>query len=130
MPLREASSKPYAGLLESRVVYRITTFVPPDHLEALLEAIAREGGVMSFGSYEQWAWWSAPGVEQFQPLEGAKPTVGRPGQLERVASVRLEFALPRDADVLERVLTRGLIPHHPWEEPVIFVDEALTPSRG
>ena len=111
----------------ARPVYRVTTFVPPDHLETLLEAIAQEGDLLRFGPYERWAWWSSPGVEQFRPLDEAKPRVGQPGRLERVPSVRLEFALPREPDVLERALTAGLIPAHPWEVPVIFVEEATSP---
>ena len=111
----------------ARHIYRVTTFVPPDHLESLLDAIAREGDLPRFGPYERWAWWSTPGVEQFRPLDGATPRTGEPGRLERVPSVRLEFALPLDPEVLERVLTAGLIPAHPWEVPVIFVDETSNP---
>ena len=110
-----------------RQAYRVTTFVPPEALESVLEAIEREAEPLRFGSYEGWAWWSAPGIEQFRPLGGADPTVGKVGEIERVPSVRLEFALPREPEVLERVLERGLIPAHPWEEPVVFVDETLIP---
>lgn len=110
-----------------RQAYRVTTFVPPESLEAVLEAIEREAEPLRFGSYERWAWWSATGIEQFRPSEGAEPTVGKVGEIERVPSVRLEFALPREPEVLERVLVRGLIPAHPWEEPVVFVDETLIP---
>ena len=112
--------------MEARPVYRVTTFVPPGHLELVLEAIERAAPQVRFGPYEQWAWWSAAGVEQFRPLESAKPTVGHLDQLERVPSVRLEFVLPLDPDVLERAITRGLIPSHPWESPVVFVDETMT----
>jgi hypothetical protein len=111
----------------ARSVFRVTTYVPPEHLEPLLEAIAREANQLRFGPYEQWAWWSTPGMEQFRPLDGAAPTKGQLGQLERVASVRLEFALPRDPSLLERVLDAGLFPAHPWEVPVVFVEEALSP---
>jgi hypothetical protein len=106
-----------------RPIYRITTFVPPDDLESLLAAIEREVPLL-FGPYDRSAWWSAPGVEQFRPLPDAKPKIGESGHTERVATVRLEFALPRDPDVLERVLTRGLLPNHPWQEPAVFVDES------
>ena len=113
--------------MASQQAYRVTTFVPPEALESVLEAVEREAEPLRFGDYERWAWWSAPGVEQFRPLEGAEPTVGNVGELERVPSVRLEFALPRDPALLERVLTRGLVPSHPWEEPVVFVDETSIP---
>ncbi len=37
----------------------------------------------------------------------------------------LQFAIPRDPALLERVLSRGVIPNHPWQEPAIFVDDSL-----
>jgi hypothetical protein len=107
-----------------RPVYRITTFVPPDNLDAVLAGVEREVPLV-FGPYDRSAWWSAVGVEQFRPLPGATPTVGTPGQVERVATIRLEFAIPRDRQLFERVINRGVLANHPWEEPAIFVDEAL-----
>jgi hypothetical protein len=45
-------------------------------------------------------------------------------------TVRVEFAIPHDRDLLGPVLTHGVIANQPWEEPAIFVDEALvTASR-
>jgi len=32
--------------------------------------------------------------------------------------------IPRGRDLLERCLTRGVIPNHPWQEPAIFIDES------
>lgn len=110
-------------------MYRITTFVPPDHVDQLLTGITREAP-LTYGPYDRSAWWSSVGVEQFRPLPGSKPTVGRPGQVERVPTVRLEFAIPHDPELLDRVVNRGLVPNHPWEEPAVFVDEPLaTASR-
>lgn len=105
-----------------RKVYRITTFVPPEHLEALLGGIAAEVP-LRYGQYDQSAWWSAVGVEQFRPLPGSKPTSGKVGTVERVATVRVEFAIARDPGQLARLIAKGLRPHHPWQEPAIFIDE-------
>lgn len=109
--------------MELQQMYRITTFVPPDRVDALLEGIAREVP-LQYGQYDCAAWWSAVGVEQFRPLPGAKPTFGEVGRIERVPTVRIEFAIPRDPQLLTRLLTRGLIPNHPWQEPAIFIDES------
>lgn len=106
-------------------VYRITTFVPPEHLERLIEGIGRAVPVRH-GCYDSIAWWSAPGTEQFRPLEGANPTLGEIGQVERAPSIRVEFMIPRDEILLNRFLSEGLIPNHPWEEPAVFVDESKT----
>jgi len=104
-------------------VYRITTFVPSDKLQALLTGVS-EIVPLQYGHYDQVAWWSAEGVEQFRPLPGSNPSSGITGQVSRVASLRVEFIVPRDPVLLEKVLTLGLIPNHPWEEPAIFVDES------
>jgi hypothetical protein len=116
-------------VMSVRPVYRITTFVPPDHLDAVLEGVEREVPLI-FGPYDRSAWWSAVGVEQFRPLPGASPTVGEPGTTERVPSVRLEFAIPRDPALLHRVLTRGVLANHPWQEPAVFVDESLSTATA
>lgn len=117
-------SAPMGGLMSIRPVYRITVFVPPEHLDSLLEGVEREVSLV-FGPYDRSAWWSAAGVEQFRPLPGSNPTVGQTGQVERVPTVRVEFAIPRDWDLLATVLAHGVIANHPWEEPAVFVDEAL-----
>ncbi|PZF81581.1 hypothetical protein C1I92_20550 [Jiangella anatolica] len=107
-----------------REAYRITTFVPPESLDALLEGIEAEVE-LRFGPYDRSAWWSAPGVEQFRPLPGASPSVGEVGRTERVPTIRLEFVIPRDPGLLERVVDRGLIANHPWQEPAVIVDESI-----
>jgi hypothetical protein len=104
-------------------VYRVTTFVPPDHLETLLRGITAEVP-LRYGQYDQSAWWSAVGAEQFRPLPGAKPTCGKVGTIERLATIRVEFVIARDPEVLSRVIARGIRPHHPWQEPAVFIDEA------
>lgn len=115
--------------MSTRPIYRITTFVPPDHVEAVLEGVEREVPLV-FGRYDRSAWWSAVGTEQFRPLPGSAPRVGEPGQVERVATVRLEVAIPRQPALLERVLSRGVLPNHPWEEPAVFIDEALATATA
>lgn len=104
-------------------VYRITTFVPPDKLEALLEGITRVVP-LGWGKYDQVSWVSGEVTERFRPLAGSNPTAGTVGELEKVPSVRLEFVIPRDEALLEKMLTEGLIPSHPWEEPAVFIDES------
>jgi hypothetical protein len=107
-------------------VYKITTFVPLENLERLLNGITRVVPLNYGKWYDHVVWWSVVGIEQFRPLEGSNPTAGREGELERVGSVRLEFSIPRgEPGLLERLLTSGLLPHHPWKKPVVYVDESL-----
>lgn len=49
--------------------YRITTFVPPEHVGAVLEAILAHDP-LTYGPYDKSAWWSGVGTEQFEPKEG------------------------------------------------------------
>lgn len=107
-------------------VYRITVFVPPEHLAALREAVCAVDP-LGAGDYDRVMWIAAPGEEQFRPLAEANPTLGRIGETTTAPSVRLEFAIPREPDRLERVIEQGIWPHHPWETPAIFVDESVFP---
>lgn len=103
--------------------YRITNFVPPDHVEQVLDAVLSVTP-LPYGPYDKSAWWSAAGTEQFEPREGADPTVGVVGQTERVPTIRLEFVIPRDPMLLDRVIA-ALIAAHPWQEPATFIDQTI-----
>jgi len=105
-------------------IYRVTTYVPPSDLERVLSSILKVVS-LRHGNYEEVAWWSEATTEQFKPLSGANPTSGASNALERLDSIALQFALPRDSGLLLRVLTDGLIQSHPWEEPAIVVEEAF-----
>lgn len=108
-------------------VYRITVFVPPDHLDALKAGILSVDD-LAIGDYREVMWTSAPGVEQFRPGESTTPALGAVGELTAAPTVRLEFSIPRDAERLSRVIIDGVHAHHPWEVPAVFVDEAHFPA--
>jgi hypothetical protein len=38
-------------------------------------------------------------------------------------SIELKFLLPRNEELLNQVVEEGIRPAHPWEAPVITVDE-------
>ncbi len=103
-------------------VYRVTVFVPPAQLDALIASITRV--LPDNGSYYgEGFWWSSPGVEQFRSLEGSNPASGTVGELSRLDSVELKFLLPRNEKLLQQVIDEGIRPAHPWEVPVITVDK-------
>ncbi|MCR4328344.1 MAG: hypothetical protein NUV53_02385 [Patescibacteria group bacterium] len=101
-------------------VYRVATFVSPEHASRLIEGVIKVSA-LRHGNYDSVAWSSAPGVEQFRPLEGSTPTSGEIRKLASFQSVKVEFSIPGDAKLLERVINEGIVPNHPWEEPVIIV---------
>ena len=102
--------------------YRISVFVPPAQLEEVLDSITRVLPPGS-GKYRDVFWWSSPGTEQFRPLEGSNPTSGSVGELSRMDSVELKFLVPRNKELLHKIIEEGIRPAHPWEAPVITVDK-------
>lgn len=107
-------------------VYRITVFVPATHLDVLVTGIVAVDE-LSMGDYGEVMWMSPRVTEQFRPGAAARPTEGAAGELSHIDSVRVEFAIPRDAARLDRLLREGIHANHPWEVPAVFIDEALFP---
>ena len=107
-------------------VYRVTVFVPAAHADALIAGITAMDD-LALGDYSEVMWIAHGGEEQFRPGASASPALGTSGELTRAPTVRIEFAIPRDAARLERVLRDGVHRHHPWEVPAVFVDESAFP---
>ena len=81
---------------------------------------------LTFGRYEAVAWWSAPGTEQFRPLPGSQGHADGGSLMQHWHSIKLEFSIARDEQLLNRVINEGIVPAHPWEEPVICVAETFS----
>ena len=84
---------------------------------AYLRLATFEAGGGLIGDY-RYCSFRTPGEGTFFGGEGAHPSVGRAGRLERVGEVRLEFvvAADRGAAAVDAVRAR-----HPYEEPAIDV---------
>ena len=104
--------------------YRVAVFVPAEDVEKLLAAVLQVTN-LQYGNYRGVSWTSANGKERFTPVKGAFPTVGTIGKQETVSMARVEFSLPRDKQLLQRVMREAIYPNHQWEEPVISVTEAF-----
>jgi dinuclear metal center YbgI/SA1388 family protein len=104
----------------------MVVFTPVAHADRLVDALSEAGaGVM--GDYTRCVW-QTTGTGTFIPGDGAHPTIGSQGHLERVPEVRLEMVVPRGrrADVL-----RALHAWHPYEDPgYAFFENSATPSRA
>lgn len=103
-------------------VYRIVTFIPPERVEKVIRGVVKVTS-LRYGNYDQVTWQSAEGIERFRPLNGSQPTAGKEGIVSLEKSIKLEFSVPRDNELLEKVIQEGIIPTHPWEEPVILIYE-------
>ena len=93
-------------------VDKIITFVPDDHVEAVVDALAA-AGAGRIGNYERCAFTSA-GQGTFRPAEGAEPFLGRIGESEHVTETRVEMVLDRSR---RREVRDALLAAHPYDEP-------------
>lgn len=93
-------------------MYKLVFFVPESHLEPVKTAVFATGAG-KIGDYDQCCF-ETRGQGQFRPLAGASPFIGEPGELERVAEVRVELVCE---DHLIRAAVAALRTAHPYEEP-------------
>ncbi len=91
-------------------------FVPADNADAVRDAMFA-AGAGHIGDYSHCSW-SASGIGQFLPQEGASPTIGSVGTVERVPEDRVEVIAPRR---VRAHVTVALRTAHPYEEPAFDI---------
>jgi len=91
---------------------KVVAFVPHDHAQRLLDALAR-AGAGAVGDYSHCAF-TTSGVGTFRPGPGANPAIGTVGEDARVPETRIEMVLPRQN---REAVVRALRATHPYEEP-------------
>lgn len=96
-------------------------YVPIEHTDAVLGALFA-AGAGRVGDYDSCAF-VTPGTGQFRALEGANPTVGAVGEVEKVAENRVELTFARS---LRANVVRALRTAHPYEEPAFHVLENVS----
>jgi dinuclear metal center YbgI/SA1388 family protein len=119
-----ASLEPLRGAPAGAGAIKLVTFVPPDHVGAVSQALFA-AGAGHIGNYSSCSF-RAPGTGTFLGEQGANPVVGQPGRLEEAAELRLE-TLVQPQDVANVV--RALRATHPYEEPA-FDLVPLAPAPG
>lgn len=90
---------------------KLVVFVPLEQLESVRSALFAHAALI--GNYKDCSF-SSPGEGTFWPLEGADPSIGSVGKLEKVPEQRLELLLYREQ--LPRAI-KTLLAVHPYEEP-------------
>ncbi len=103
---------------ESEPLFKVTTFVPPEFREQLLEAMFAAGAGHT-GSYSHTSYYTA-GVGGFLPEPGTHPFIGKEQEITLVKEDRVETIVP--ARLLPGVL-QALRNAHPYEEPAVDVFE-------
>jgi dinuclear metal center YbgI/SA1388 family protein len=105
---------------------KIVTFVPHADTDRVVDALAA-AGAGGIGAYTRCAW-TAAGVGTFRPGDGARPAIGRVGEVERVPETRVEMVLPRTC---RTAVLAALRTAHPYEQPAYDVLElASEDARG
>ncbi|MEU4396255.1 Nif3-like dinuclear metal center hexameric protein [Kribbella sp. NPDC023855] len=113
--------------MPSEPMDKVVVYVPVAETQKLIDALAA-AGAGRIGEYERAAW-SSTGEGTFRPLDGANPTIGEVGAIERVVEDRVEMLLPRHR---RRAVVEALKAAHSYEEPAfdIFEMAALPSNRG
>lgn len=94
----------------------IITFVPPAHVQAVLDALGAAGaGVV--GEYSECAFVSA-GRGRFRASDRARPVFGERAALNEIEETRIETSVERGR---ARAVIAALRAAHPYEEPVISI---------
>jgi dinuclear metal center YbgI/SA1388 family protein len=92
--------------------YKLVVFVPVKAVAKVSNAVFAAGAGI-IGNYSHCGF-TAEGQGSFLPLEGAKPTVGKQGKVEKVPEIRFETVVP--ADKLSGVIA-AMKKTHPYETP-------------
>ncbi len=100
-------------------------YVPPENAGAVRAAMFG-AGAGRLGDYSQCSW-SASGVGQFLPGDGASPAIGTVGTVEHVAEDRVEMVAQRSR---RAAVIAALRDAHPYEEPAFDVVALDTPPAG
>lgn len=103
---------------------KLVVYVPTGDVSRLVDALA-EAGAGAVGDYDRCAW-TTEGMGTFRPLDGADPTIGRVGEIERVAETRIEMVAPSRH---RRAVIAAVRATHPYEEPA-FDLLATVPTPG
>jgi dinuclear metal center YbgI/SA1388 family protein len=107
-------SKPIGDYVENPADnnYKLVVFVPIDSVAKVSNAVFK-AGAGAIGNYSNCSF-QGSGTGTFLPLQGARPTVGRKGKLEKVSEIRFETIVP--AKRLKTVVD-AMLKSHPYETP-------------
>lgn len=96
----------------SPVSYKLITYVPQEHADTLANEIAKAGAGI-IGNYTNCTF-QAQGVGTFKGNHNSNPTIGEPGNLQRVKETRIEAQCSQQQ---LNAAIQALKQAHPYEEP-------------
>ncbi|GAB1256535.1 CBU_2076 family Dot/Icm type IV secretion system effector [Aurantivibrio plasticivorans] len=101
-------------------MYKISVFIPSDHLEPVKAAMFA-AGAGKVGDYDCCAW-QTEGEGQFRPLAGSSPFIGQQGKVETVCEYKVEMVCD-NVHLREAIYAMRLA--HPYEEPAFDIIELI-----
>lgn len=104
-------------------LFHLAFYVPVDHAEAVKQAMFA-AGAGRVGAYDCCSW-ETLGQGQFRPLAGANPFLGKEGEVERVAELKVETVC--NEYVLPGVIA-AIRQAHPYEEVAWMAMPLMTES--
>jgi hypothetical protein len=107
------------------VNHKLIVFVPREALDDVREALFA-AGAGRIGDYERCSWYT-DGTGTILGGASTSPSVGRSGQDQQVAELRLETVYPADREL---DVVRALREAHPYEEPAFDLYELLEPPEA
>lgn len=103
---------------------KLTTFVPPENTEQVLNALS-EAGAGNIGNYKNCSF-QLEGKGTFQPTAEANPHIGEAGKLEHVHENRVEVLFPA---VHTHSVLQTLRAAHPYEEVAYYMHELVNDNQ-
>lgn len=103
---------------------KIIVFAPSSHADKIRRALAKSG-CGHVGNYD-FCSFSVKGAGRFRGLKDAKPFIGRPGRIEKVAEEKIETICPKSK---LRAVLKAIKKAHPYEEPAVDVYPLLNKGR-
>jgi len=104
--------------------FKIVVTVPVDKADELRDAIGKAGGG-NIGDYS-FCSFSIKGIGRFKPEKGARPSVGKLGEVTPVEEERIEVNCSQKQLA---TLIGAIKNNHPYEEPVIDVYQLFDGSQ-
>ena len=102
--------------MKKPIMYKLTTYIPTDYLEAVKQALF-DAGAGQIGNY-QYCCWQVLGTGQFMPLAGNHAFIGTTNQLQTIEEWRVEMVV---VDARIKAVVQALKQAHPYETPAYDV---------
>lgn len=98
--------------------YKIAVYVPREEADNMRRAMT-QAGAGGIGRYHECSF-NTDGIGTFNAQEGADPTIGKPGRLEKVEETKVEMIC---INSLMGGVMKAIRKAHPYEEPAIDLFE-------